>query len=542
MRVVLLLDSLNVSAWVWEAVSQASQEKGVELVLAVVNNNPKASGKKSPVLYRGYRGLDRKLFLKYPDAFAQKELTNIQGWNTPILAISPLQKKYSDYFLEEDISKIKSYSPDIILRFGFRILRGEILKASSLGVWSFHHGDNQFYKGGPPAFWEVMLKKETTGVILQRLSEKLDDGQILYKSFSQTDPLSVQRNANKIFWISSFIIARVIRQIKTMGLEKWEESLLVLQVKEIKEIPLLCPPGSWVMTKSWLNLLARNLGRKMAELNKKPYWELLVARNTDSGLSNSSDIVFKNIQPPKNKLSKVSFWADPFPLEKAGKTWVFFEEFDMPSQKGKIVAAEWNGENLSEPQPVLEENWHLSYPFIWQENNETYLIPESGEAHKTFIYQAIEFPLQWKKIGVLMEGEAYDPTVLKVDDLYWLFVNQRPHEGTSAFVELYAYHSPSLLDPTWTPHALNPLVSDVRSSRPAGRIYEKDGKLYRPAQDSGLRYGYRIKIQEILKLTPTEYSEKTVEILAPDSSKKMLGTHTFNFTDKWIFSDGYYRK
>jgi hypothetical protein len=387
-----------------------------------------------------------------------------------------------------------------------------------------------------------MLKKETTGVILQRLSEKLDDGQILYKSFSQTDPLSVQRNANKIFWISSFIIARVIRQIETLGIEMWEESLSALQAKETKNIPLLTPPASWSMAKLWVNLLTRNLERKLAELTKKPYWELLVARNTDSGLYNSSKIAFKNIQSPKNKLSKGSFWADPFPLEKAGKTWIFFEEFNETIQKGKIVVAEWNGENLSDPQPVLEENWHLSYPFIWEENSETYLIPESGEANKIFIYRAIEFPHQWEKIGVLMEGEAYDPTILKVDDVYWLFVNQRPHAGTSAFVELYAYHSPSLLEPSWTAHKLNPLVSDVGCARPAGRIFEREGKLYRPAQDSSLRYGHRIKIQEILKLTPTEYSEKTVEIFAPDASKKMLGTHTFNFTEKWIFSDAYYRR
>ena len=141
-----------------------------------------------------------------------------------------------------------------------------------------------------------------------------------------------------------------------------------------------------------------------------------------------------------------------------------------------------------------------------------------------------------------MEGEAYDPTILKIEDRYWLFVNQKPHEGTSAFVELYAYHSATILAPSWTQHALNPIVSDVRSSRPAGRIYEKNGKLYRPAQDSGLRYGHRVKIQEILELTSTEYSEKTADILDPDSSKKMLGTHTFNFTDKWIFSDAYFRK
>ncbi|RAI85595.1 glucosamine inositolphosphorylceramide transferase family protein [Algoriphagus yeomjeoni] len=542
MRVVLLLDSLNVSAWVWEAVSQVYQEKRVEIVLTVINENPKASGKKSPFLYRAYRGFDRRLFLKYPDAFAQKELTSIQGWNIPILAISPLQKKYSDYFMEEDISIIKSYRPDIILRFGFRILRGEILKASTLGVWSFHHGDNQFYKGGPPAFWEVMSQKETTGVILQRLSEELDSGQILYKSISQTDPLSVQRNANKIFWLSSAIIPRVIRQINILGEDKWNLELQKLQPTTKTQVPLLTPPAFFEMLSLLGKLMTRNSLRKLHELNKKPYWEILVSENIKPDDMNFSELAFKSIQPPSNSLSKGSFWADPFPLEHNKKTWVFFEAFDGKTNKGKIVAAEWNGNSLLDPQTVLEESWHLSYPFIWEENNEFYMIPESGEAQKTFIYQAIDFPLQWKKIGVLMEGEAYDPTILKIDNMYWLFVNQRPHQGTSAFVELYAYHSPTLLNPDWTPHVLNPIVSDVRSSRPAGRIFKRNDKLYRPAQDSGLRYGHRIKIQEILRLSPAEYAEKTVEIIEPDDSKKRLGTHTFSITDKWIFSDAFYRR
>ena len=541
-RIILLLDSYTIQAWQFELV-KSLKECGVgQIVACVINQNPKASGAKSPFLYRLYRGLDRKLFLKSPDAFARKNLLEIENWDVPTLEIAPIQKKYSDFFPAEAIAKIKSYHPDVIIRLGFRILRGEILNAAPLGVWSFHHGDNQFYKGGPPAFWEVMLKKETTGVILQRLSEKLDDGQILYKSFFQTDPLSVQRNANAIFWNSSFMIASVIRQIETMGLEKWAESLAILQHQENTKIPLLSPPGTWAMAQSWVKLWARNLRRKLVEQAKKPYWELLVAENGEDSLSYPSQIVFQPIPPPKEKLSKGSFWADPFPIKKGGKTWVFFEAFDGKSQKGKIAVAEWNGSLLSDPQTILEEDWHLSYPFIWEENNETYLIPESGAAGNTFIYQAVEFPFRWRKIGLLLEGEAYDPTVMKVDNQYWLFVNQRPHAGASAFEELYAYHSPSLINPTWTGHALNPIVSDVRSARPAGRIFQRNGKWYRPAQDSGLRYGHRIKIQEILKLTPTEYAEKTTAIIAPDASKEILGTHTFNFTDRWIFSDAYSKR
>lgn len=542
LKIILLLDSFQVSAWVFEAIEQTLKEKNAEVVLAVVNQRPKSSGKKSPLLYRAYRGLDRKLFLVQPDAFAQRDLRSMAGWTIPSLNITPIQKKYSDYFQEDDIAKIKAYQPDIILRFGFRILKGEILFASKLGVWSFHHGDNQFYKGGPPGFWEVMWKKETSGVILQRLSEKLDDGQILYKSYSQTDPLSVQRNANKIFWLSSFIIPRVIRQINVKGITQWKNELQHLQFSQKSKVPLLRPPGFWQMASLWWKLLTRNLSRKIVEGRKKPYWELLVAENNGDNLAKPNEITFQSINPPKGMLSKGAFWADPFPIEKDNKTWVFFEDFDAKSNKGSIAVAAWDGKVLSEPKIILEEEWHLSYPFIWEENNEFYLIPESGEANNTFIYKAIEFPFHWEKMGVLLEGEAYDPTIIKVEETYWLFVNQRPHLGTSAFVELYAYHSPSLLAPTWTPHALNPIVSDVRSSRPAGRIYKNNGKWYRPAQDSGLRYGHRVKIQEILKLTVDEYLEETVDIIAPDLSKNRLGTHTFNFTDHWVFSDAYSRK
>ncbi|WP_268035808.1 glucosamine inositolphosphorylceramide transferase family protein [Algoriphagus sp. PAP.12] len=538
-RIVLLLDSLKVSAWVWESVLQIHQSSNTEIVLLGINQNPIPSGTKSPFLYRAYRAFDRKLFLNYPDAFAQKDLRDIPNWNVPEISIHPTQKKYSDYFSLGTIEELKAFHPDLILRLGFRILRGDILKLSKLGVWSFHHGDNQFYKGGPPAFWEVMLKKEITGVTLQRLSEKLDDGQVLYKSFSQTDPLSVQRNANKIFWLSSFIIPRVLKEIEVKGKENWEKGLQNLQSPKNDKTPILTPPSFWQMLGLGSNLLLRNFGRKIAEGIKKPYWEILVAENNTNVLSSRD---FHSIVPPPGLLSKGSFWADPFPVEKDGKTWVFYEDFNGNKKKGRIGVAQWDGRELQENRIVLEEDYHLSYPFIWKDNNEYYLIPESGEVGKIFYYKAIDFPIKWKKMGVFFEKEAYDPTILKIENVYWLFVNQRPHSGTSVFIELYAYYTTDLFANNWKAHALNPIVSDVRSSRPAGRIYQKNGKLFRPAQDSGLRYGHRIKIQEILVLNEKEYQEKTVQTMEPNISKSQMGVHTLNFTDHWVFSDAYYRK
>ncbi|RIW13094.1 hypothetical protein D0X99_16925 [Algoriphagus lacus] len=541
-RIVLLLDSLEVSAWVYESILQVTKVPNARLVLAVINESPKSSGKKSPFLYRVYRYLDRKLFLKQPDAFSKKNLTSIPGWNVPKLLAQPVQKKYSDYFTSDTLEQIKLSKPDVILRFGFRIIKGDILNLAPLGVWSYHHGDPLRYRGGPPGFWEVMNQEETTGAVLLQLSEKLDDGMVLYQSHAQTDPLSVQRNANKVFWTSSYFIARVLNEISVLRLEKWKRKVENSQAPKKEKVPILTPPNSSKMISAWLGLWTRNFARKISEGSKKPYWEITVANRTSEQDVLNQAFEFKKTPFPEKTLEKGSFWADPFPLDFEGKTWVFFEEFDYSQKKGKIGVGHWDGNTLQKTKVILEENWHLSYPFVWEENGSHFLIPESAESGKLFIYKSFEFPYKWESLGVFFEGEAFDPTILKKDGIYWLFVNRRPHPGTSGFVELYVYYSKNLVNPDWIPHALNPIVSDVRSSRPAGRIFEQDGKFYRPAQDSGRRYGHRIKIQEILSLSESEYSEKTVRIMEGDEEKGVFGMHTFNFTSSWIFSDAYSRK
>lgn len=67
---------------------------------------------------------------------------------------------------------------DLVIRFGFGLLRGDILTATSHGVLSFHPADIRRYRGlGPPvAFLE---DRETIGITLQRLNDGIDTGEIV---------------------------------------------------------------------------------------------------------------------------------------------------------------------------------------------------------------------------------------------------------------------------------------------------------------------------------------------------------------------------
>lgn len=535
-RIGLLLEGTMIQAWQAEAIRQIIKGGHAEIALLIFNSSPRTSGDPSPFFYRVYRKFDRLLFKGNQDAFVSTSISSVLNPLPECLEVQPIQKKYRDIFSIETIEKIQGYDLDIILRLGFRILSGEILTAAKYGVWSYHHGDPRVYRGGPPAFWEVMKAMPITSAALLRITEKLDQGEILYQSFTQTNPLSVQRNANRLFWQSSFFVARVIAEVHRLGWKKWENGHK--NDSSAANPPLLKPPRNWVMLGLFWSLVWRNLSRKIHEFFKKPHWSIALFKGALEG----KEVLIKSeaLEVWDHPDSKNFYWADPFPISHGGKEYILVEEFDKRTQKGRIVCLEKAGDKILS-YPVLNDPWHLSYPFVWEENGMFYLIPESAGSGKIYCYKALEFPFRWEKKSLFFYQEAYDPTLFKWDGVYWLFVNQKAHSECSPFDELHLYFSDNLENPSWQAHPQNPIVSDVRKSRPAGRLFSKNGMLYRPAQDSGLRYGHRVRIQKIQVLSKEEYRETTVQTLESGSGL-VQGIHTFNQGHDGVWIDLYHRK
>ena len=124
---------------------------------------------------------------------------------------------------------------------------------------------------------------------------------------------------------------------------------------------------------------------------------------------------------------------------------------------------------------------------------------------------------------------AVDATLFQHQDKWWLFVNIAENEGASLCDELFLFHSESPLSSEWIPHPRNPLISDIKKSRPAGRIFERNGRIYRPSQIDSPHYGYGTNLNEIIRLTETEYEEKPVASIEPKWDKNITGAHTFNY-------------
>jgi len=200
------------------------------------------------------------------------------------------------------------------------------------------------------------------------------------------------------------------------------------------------------------------------------------------------------------------FVADPFMIIKDGKYFMFFEVLNRKTNQGDIGYAESeDGIKWIYRKIIIDEKFHLSYPYIFKWNHNYYLIPESNQDLSVRLYKALSFPDKWECLGNLLSGYRYvDPSIFRYKGKWWLFVSS-PESDI-----LNLYYSNNLLK-GWKPHPMNPIIKfNKHVARPGGRVINYNGKLYRLTQDDDPSYGIRVFAFEINELSEISYVEKLV--------------------------------
>lgn len=243
-------------------------------------------------------------------------------------------------------------------------------------------------------------------------------------------------------------------------------------------------------------------------------------------------VLVLDIKWMKHKQSH-SFFADPFIYYlESSQAYVLAEEYLYPRKKGVISMCriERCSGKLRSLRTVLEEECHLSYPFY--DRNSQSMIPESCRLGRWSSYH---------KVGNEMEVDEQlsslpliDATPVSWKGEKYVFASLLPN----ALSELYVYHLNQNRE--LVPLPGNPVKTDIATARCGGKFFEFDGRLFRIAQDSTLRYGEAIHIMEVLSLSPTEYSEQLYcDVELRSDGKYPLGCHTLNFEDDFIVVDGF---
>ncbi|MFZ0318419.1 MAG: hypothetical protein WAL56_04760 [Candidatus Sulfotelmatobacter sp.] len=434
----------------------------------------------------------------------------------------------------ESVDKVRSKNLDVLFHFGSGILHGDILKAARCGVWIYHHADNEFYRGVPNYFWEMLEGAPLSGVVLEVLAGEPGSGLALCKSLFATErTLSLSRNRYTPYWGCTDLVIQKLNELHRFG---WDSVLyralppVPYKGNRVYELPSNREMLSWIGP-----ILLKKAISYPFRKERVQHWRiaLRIGGKPLGEMGSASDFSgFRWIDSPKGR-----FWADPFPFEQAGKCWVFFEEYSYESKRGTIACAEISPEGeLGLPITCLDHpSRHYSYPHIFRAGGEIFMVPESYDSNTVDLYRCQQFPSQWVREATLLEGKFVDTTIWQHDGLWWLATTSAdPHPGAGP---LLLFYSESLTG-GWYFHPANPISNDIRRNRGAGRVFRSSGHLIRPSQSCAPSYGYSVDFNEITELSRERYSEQPLKTITPGHWAGLSGVHTYNRAGKMEFIDG----
>lgn len=513
LRVGLLLPSWEVPAWQELMVQRIVQSDAAEISV-IVSYSEKQNGRwhlannSDGWLAHRLLKIDERLFRASIDAFNKCDLRSLLS-SVPVLPVSPVRGHDNLKFDSEDVKKLAEYGLDVLISLDQKRPEKDILKAARHGVWMH---DSKF----PIGMKEVLQDEPQTASSLIALREGEPELE-LYRSSSCTYRYSIRENCNRHHWRMAAFAPRALEHLsdnKPSEFENMSHNKSRVEPRTASTLALL---------KFW----GRNLTYAIYRQLFIEHWILLYCFSDDISYRFEE---YRKLVPPKDRL-----WADPYVLFRDGKYYLFFEEMIFDKKRiGHIALAVMDETGpCSEPVTVLEEPFHLSYPFVFEWKDETYMIPETAGARAIRLYKCVRFPDQWQfQYNLINNIEANDATLFCDGNRWWMFVSVKEHEGYPNWDELFLFYSDSPVSQAWQPHPKNPVVSDVTSARPAGKLFEQDGEIYRPAQNSAHRYGYGLKIHRIIKLTETEYEEEEVHSFEPDWDERIKAVHSYNRAGK----------
>jgi hypothetical protein len=521
LRVGVFADHARQPRWIVDALARVAACGFAELAFVATENRGQTPISE-PLLWKAYCGVDRWMFGAAPDASEASDVTHLVPAALRV-AFDPGAARIADERL--DVAFAVGDVDD-------RALEG----IARHGVWRYCFGEEHDVRVPLAGVREVIDGKPVmaSGIRIHRGAGAAD--RIACPSWSRTVDFSLARSRDGVLPKTSRLLERTLRELHASG-PAWLEHGSI-PAREPGSQPLPTGPQ---LVRGVTRVGARVVRRAAEKVLTVGQWQLAVrfAREASADpLPWSGSLAgFTRLVPPRDR-----FWADPFPISVGDRHYIFFE--DLPFATGKahisVVEVDRTG-RASAPVPVLERDYHLSYPFLVEDGGSLYMIPETAHNRTVEIYRCVEFPHRWKLERTLLNDVwCADATVHRALDRWWMFAAFGT-DGAEVNDELHLFSADRLLG-EWKPHRRNPVRSDVRGARPAGRLFARGGSLWRPGQVCAPLYGAGIALHRVTRLTQDEYAEEEVRRIAPVAGEGVLGLHTINRAGDLQVTDAFVRR
>jgi hypothetical protein len=505
LRIAVVVDAIVAPTWIAALVDRLTASSGFDVTVFVDEHARRTT---RPWLYSAYERADARLFRQRDDAFAPALLARPR----PVSTLQPC---------------------DVIVHLGSADA-ASLVHAASFGVWVLSHTYDELRRQVPPLFWEMQRRQ----VYRTQLDAYLGGGgrRMLYRSYGWPDATSLHRSRNEAYWKAYSAIANTLGQLQRRGRPYLDSRP---QAAADRRSEAGGPPSAANVAAHVVKAAVGVLARRARKLVLKEEWFIAV-RRANAGSLVQEAAASGRIRGFRAVMSGThEHFADPFPFEDGRDTYIFFERYDETVGRASIAYARLD-HSASPVGPLgaaLSPGYHVSYPFVFRHQGDVFMIPESLADGTVGLYRAVGFPSHWVlERNLFTQLRAVDATLLEDEQRLWLFVNVA-ERGASVNDELHLYSS-TTIDGPWIAHPENPVVSDTRSARPAGRIFTYEGELIRPSQDCSRGYGRALVFNRVDVLTDDEYKETPIARLERGWAPGVRATHTYNASDLLETIDG----
>lgn len=247
---------------------------------------------------------------------------------------------------------------------------------------------------------------------------------------------------------------------------------------------------------------------------------------------------YAHIRWVKSELMKDNWIADPFILSvDDGRIQILAEQLYKGVGRLVLLDVDLTLMEISRLKVILQLPTHLSFPYIWREDGDIFIMPENVESGSLRIwrYNAEKEILEDPKVVVPEPLE--DAQLCKIGQKYYIMGVKYVHNDYFMCTKhLEIFSADSLFGPY---SHLQTVDNELRLERGAGMIWQEGDTIIRPAQNCENGYGtnllfYRMKMQE-----DGTFSEKFEYEYHPDRSHpRSRAFHTFNEKDGYVVVDG----
>ena len=510
MNISLIVDSEYISKWEYDAILYATSHSDIEIDSVLFCTNS--------ISHRKYF----KHFLYFVlNLFAMRnkwtKRTEWRGLITDKTRVKRFNAETSGIWQSiptETLQWLDTSPPDVIVKFGMNLLRDPQKLPSRFGVLSYHHGDPRKYRGRPAGFYELLFKEKEVGVIVQRLSNSLDGGEVISSGEFKIYGHSYKRSLENAYGSGRFLLHKALNNLDCPQLPERLGRIYTL-------------PTNFQVAIFFLNILARKLTRVIGVLFFRKKWSISTTKKSINDVMADSDLLHNST--PLHTPKDFAFAADPFFLQDGS---IICEVVEKGSNIGKLAIAA-NGHFKIMDSPHLDKTKHNSFPFVSNIEGLHFVLPEMasyGQQHVFEIDMNNEIIRSIPLMGLENE-KLIDPVITMHDGTIWLFAGKLRSDLDCLFL----WSSKSIHEP-FVEHSLNPIVCSPKFARNAGAIFKYEGHLYRPAQDCTDNYGDGISIMRIESISQTSYIESLVKSV---KFLESFGPHTINFAENVAVFDHY---